>query len=278
MTWLLWRQHRSQVLVTVVGTCNLVGNLFSGYGAIIDLVHLSIVLPVILGAFVGATLVAREREQVTNVLVRTQTVTRPRWLYSQIAAALAGTVVASAVVSALVTWWSNTPNALDGNRFEGAQFDTQNVLPIALAIFAVALGIAAGCILRRTLPALATTVAVYVGVRLPVSVYLRPHYLKPITRSFSAQRGYHRPVRVMDDEGAHGRRGGQEREFSDPDSPVVPADPPGRVELPGPPRLPHGRDVPAAESLLAVPVDRIGDLRGPRRGPHHGRGRVHPPP
>jgi hypothetical protein len=185
MTWLLWRQHRSQVLVTVVGTCNLVGNLFSGYGAIIDLVHLSIVLPVILGAFVGAALVAREREQATNVLVWTQTVTRRRWLYSKIAAVLAGTVVASVVVSALVTWWSNTPNALDGNRFEGAQFDTQNVLPIALAIFAVALGIAAGCILRRTLPALATTVAVYVGVRLPVSVYLRPHYLKPITRSFS---------------------------------------------------------------------------------------------
>jgi hypothetical protein len=214
MTWLLWRQHRSHVLVTVVGTClfaiavgitgvhmahiyksslaacmangtcNLVGNLFSGYGAIIDLVHLSIVLPVILGAFVGATLVAREREQATNVLVWTQTVTRRRWLYSKIAAVLAGTVVASAVVSALVTWWSNTPNALDGNRFEGAQFDTQNVLPIALAIFAVALGISAGSLLRRTLPALATTVGAYVGVRLLVSVYLRPHYLKPITRSF----------------------------------------------------------------------------------------------
>lgn len=214
MNWLLWRQHRSQVFVTVVasalfaiavlitgvhmahiyesslaactanGTCNLVGNLFSGYGAIIDLVHLSIALPIILGTFVGATLVAREREHATNVLVWTQTVTRRRWLYSKIAAVLAGTVIASAAVSALVTWWSNTPNALDGNRFEGAQFDTQNVLPVALAIFAVALGIAAGCILRRILPALATTVGVYVGVRVLVSVYLRPHYLKPLTRSF----------------------------------------------------------------------------------------------
>jgi hypothetical protein len=214
MNWLLWRQHRSQVFVTVAGvglfavavvitgvhmahvydsslaactangTCNLVGNLFSGYGAIVDLVHLSIVLPVLLGAFVGVTLVAREREQATNVLVWTQTVTRRRWLFTKIAAVLAGTVVTSAAVSALVTWWSNTPNALDGNRFEGAQFDTQNVLPVALAIFAVSLGIAAGCILRRTLPALATTVGVYVGARLAVAVYLRPHFLHASTRSF----------------------------------------------------------------------------------------------
>ena len=48
-------------------------------------------------------------------------------------------------MTALVTWWSGTPNALDGNRFEGAEFDTQNVVPIAFALFAVALGIAAGC-------------------------------------------------------------------------------------------------------------------------------------
>lgn len=214
MSWLLWRQHRAQVLVTSVaiglfavavlltgvhmahvyddaraactsnGTCDLVHNLFSGYGAIIDVVHLTLLFPVILGAFVGAMLVAREKENATNVLVWTQSVTRRRWLFAKIATVLLGTLVTSAVVSVLVTWWSGTPNALDGNRFEGSQFDTQNVLPIALAIFAVALGIAAGCVLRRTLPALATTVGGYIGVRVLVAVYLRPHYLKPITRSF----------------------------------------------------------------------------------------------
>jgi hypothetical protein len=214
MSWLLRRQHRSQAMVAMVGivlfavaviptgvhmahvyktsladctsngTCDLVGNLFSGYGAIIDLVHLSIALPVLLGTFVGATLVAREREHATNVLVWTQTVTRRRWLLTKIATVLAGTVIVSAAVSALVTWWSNTPNALDGNRFEGAQFDSQNILPIAFAVFAVALGIAAGCLLRRTLPAIATTVGVYVASRVLVSVYLRPHYLHAATRVF----------------------------------------------------------------------------------------------
>jgi hypothetical protein len=214
MTWLLWRQHRSQALVTGIaialfavavvltgahmanvldaartceanGTCGFGGNLFAGYGAIIDTVHLTILLPVILGAFFGASLIARETEHATTVLVWTQTVTRRRWLFTKVAGALAATVVVSAAVSVLVTWWSNTPNSFDGNRFEGAQFDTQNIAPIAFAVFAVALGLAAGSILRRTLPALATTVGVYAAVRLVVSVYVRPHFAGVVTKTYA---------------------------------------------------------------------------------------------
>jgi hypothetical protein len=213
MTWLLWRQHRSQaavfaaglalfaiaVLITGVqmahdytdavrncpnnGACDLVGHLFRGDGAIIDIVHLSVVVPILLGVFLGATLVARETEHATNVLVWTQTVTRRQWLLAKVGMAVVASMVWSAAVAALVTWWSGTPNALYGNRFEGAQFDTQNIAPIAFALFAVALGIAAGAVLRRTLPALATTVVCYVAARLVVAIYLRPHYLSPVTRA-----------------------------------------------------------------------------------------------
>ncbi len=214
MTWLLWRQHRSQALVTGIAialfavavwltgvhmgnilyaarncdathTCGFNGNLFSGYGAIIDLVHLSIVVPLLLGAFFGASLIARETEHATNVLVWTQSVTRRRWLFSKVATAIGATIVLSAAISALVTWWSGTPNSFYGNRFEGAQFDSQNIAPIAFAVFAVALGLAAGSILRRPLPALATTVFAYAGVRLLVSVYLRPHYEKAVSRVYA---------------------------------------------------------------------------------------------
>ncbi len=166
---------------TANGTCDLVGNLFQGDGAIVDLVHLSIAVPVLLGVFLGATLVARETEQATNVLVWTQTVSRRRWLLTKIAAALGATLLVAVAVTVLVTWWSATPNALYGNRFEGAQFDTQNLTPIAYALFAVCLGIAAGCFLRRTLPALAATVGLYLGARVAVAVYLRPHYLAATT-------------------------------------------------------------------------------------------------
>jgi hypothetical protein len=215
MTWLLWRQHRSQAAVAAAGlalfaiavlitgeqmshdyndaahncpgngACELVGHLFRGDGAIVDIVHLSIVVPVLLGVFLGATLVARETEQATNVLVWTQTVTRRQWILAKVGMALVASLVWSAAVAGLVTWWSGTPNALYGNRFEGAQFDTQNVAPIAFALFAVALGIAAGCVLRRTVPALATTVVAYVASRVVVAIYLRPHYLEAVTRSFA---------------------------------------------------------------------------------------------
>jgi hypothetical protein len=215
MTWLLWRQHRSQatvaaaslalfalaVLLTGVhmahiyhdavrncpsnGACEFTGRLFQGYGAIVDIVHLTIAVPLLFGVFVGATLVARETEHATNVLVWTQTVTRRQWLLAKVGLAVAATVVWCAGVSALVTWWSGTPNALYGNRFEGAQFDTQNVVPIAFGLFAVALGIAVGSLLRRTLPALAATVGGYAALRLIVAIYVRPHYAKAVTRSFA---------------------------------------------------------------------------------------------
>jgi len=169
---------------TANGTCDFVGDLFQGYGAIVDVVHLSIAVPVLLGVILGAALVGRETEHATNVLVWTQSVTRRRWLFTKVAFALVATLVTSAAVSALVTWWSGTPNALYGNRFDGTQFDTQNLVPIAFALFAVALGIAAGSFFRRTLPAIATTVGAYTAVRVLVAVYLRPHYLKSFTRTF----------------------------------------------------------------------------------------------
>lgn len=213
MSWLLWRQHRSQALIVAIalgvfavltlvtgvhmanryedalrsctnGTaCDFTGNLFSGDAAIIDLERLTLLVPVLLGAFFGATVIARETEGATNVLVWTQTVSRRRWLVSKVATVLLATIVISGAVSALVTWWSGTLNSLDGNRFQGAQFDTQNLVPIAFALFAVALGLAAGAVLRRTVPALATTIGVFIAVRLAVGVYLRPHFGPLVTRS-----------------------------------------------------------------------------------------------
>jgi len=142
------------------GRCLVVGRLFSGYGAIIDTVHLTILVPVVFAAF-GATLIARETDAGTNVLVWTQGITRRRWLIAKIVFAVVAALVVAALVSALVTWWSGTPNSLDGNRFQGAEFDTQNIVPVADALLAVAIGLAAGAWLRRVVPALALSIGVY---------------------------------------------------------------------------------------------------------------------
>lgn len=212
MNWLLWRQHRAQVLwssgllalftvavlVTGIHMANLydsaragctggapclLDHLFDGYGAIIDTVHLTLLVPVALGAFVAAPLIAREVDQNTHALAWTQSVTRRRWLVSKVTAVVAGSVLLTAAVTALVTWWSGTPNSLGGDRFEGAQFDTQNLVPIAFTLFAVGLGLAAGAVLRRTLPAVVTTVIAYVAVRLAVGVFIRPHWMAPLHRT-----------------------------------------------------------------------------------------------
>jgi hypothetical protein len=202
MSWLLWRQNRLQIYVTaaalalfaliltVTGVhmahvydhavrhcqdCLNAGQLFRGYGAIIDIVTLSIAVPILLGVFLGATVVARETESSTHVLAWTQAITRRQWVVAKVAAAVAATLVWSAALTVMVTWWSTTMNTYDHNRFQPVKFDTQNLMPIAFALFAVALGIAAGAFLRRTLPAIGVTIAGYLAVRIPVEVYLRPH-------------------------------------------------------------------------------------------------------
>ena len=205
MNWLLWRQHRAQGAVAAIslgvfavllwitgvsmantyhsalascqasGTCGGL-NLFSGDGAIMDLVNLSAAVPLLMGLFWGVTSVGREIDTGTHQLVWMQSVRQKDWLRGKISLLLAAAVLWGAAVSAIVTWWSGTLNSLDGNRFDPGKFDVQNLMPVAYALFGVALGLAAGAVLRRVLPALAVTVVGFVGVRLIISTYVRPYY------------------------------------------------------------------------------------------------------
>jgi hypothetical protein len=214
MNWLVWRQHRHQavfaaaalgafaVLLIVTGihmaslyrsalrtcaatdSCNHLDLFHGGYQAVIDTVNLSAVVPVLLGLFWGAPLIAREIEQDTHKLAWTQTVTRQRWFTAKVGWVIGAAALWGAGISALVTWWSNPENALQANRFDPSPFGTQGLVPVAYALFAVALGIAAGALLRRTLPALAATGGLYVAVRLVVTVFVRPHYQAPVIASF----------------------------------------------------------------------------------------------
>jgi hypothetical protein len=212
MTWLLWRQHRLQgavtsgllavlaILLAVTGVtmasdyrdalagCSRPGfncdniKLFQGDGAIIDTVNATILVPVVIGMFWGATLVGREYDTGTNLLVWTQSVTRRHWLRTKIATLIISSALAGTALSVMVTWWSRTMNLYRGdNRFDPLQFDLQGLSPIAFTMFAAALGLLAGAAWRRTLPAIATTIAGFFGVRLAVELWLRPYYEQAIT-------------------------------------------------------------------------------------------------
>ena len=211
MTYLLWRQHRNQALLALFGlavlaavllvsgvdmassyhsalqtcgasgTCgDLANQLFRNDGLLLDLVAFTIAAPALFGLFWGAPLVAREFEEGTQQLVWTQTVTRRRWLAAKVGAMLGAAALWGAAISALVTWWYGPLNALNGYRFNFGHFDSQGLAPVGYAVFAVALGIVTGVVWRRVLPALATTLGVFIAVRFGIAYGLRPHYMAPL--------------------------------------------------------------------------------------------------
>ena len=145
-----------------------------------------------LGLFWGAPLVAREFETGTSQFIWTQSITRLRWLAVKAGWLLLAAAAWGGAVSALVTWWSGPKNALQLDIFT-AGFDYMGVTPAAYAVFAVALGIAVGAVLRRTLPTLAVTLAGFIGVRLLISEYARQHYISPVTRHFDLLSGFSPP-------------------------------------------------------------------------------------
>ena len=51
----------------------------------------------------------------------------------------------------------------DADGFESNRFDVTDIVPVSYAIFAMALGICAGLLLRRTIPAMAVTLAGFAG-------------------------------------------------------------------------------------------------------------------
>lgn len=206
MTWLLWRQHRVPAAVAVAllaafavpvwltgdhlssalqacradRSCGDI-SLFEHYHAINMIVDLTVAVPLLIGIFWGATLIGKELETGTTTLAWTQSITRRQWLRTKLLTLFLATAACSAAVTALVTWWSRTHNATAESRFDGLQFDIQGIAPIGYALFASALGLAAGVLWRRALPAMATTVAGFVAVRLVVELAVRWHYMSPAT-------------------------------------------------------------------------------------------------
>ena len=212
VNFLVWRLHRNQVyfataalavlavVLLVTGTVmaddyrnslascaaahcgDLVSSsLFRGDGAIIDLVDLTLVVPLLFGLFWGAPLLSKEFEDGTHNLAWTQGVSRRHWLRVNIGWSLVAAALWGAALAALVSYWRFPENALN-SRFQA--FDIQGIVPVAYALFAVALGIAVGSVLRRVLPSLAVTLALFVGLRALIGVYLRPHLMAPITKLF----------------------------------------------------------------------------------------------
>jgi hypothetical protein len=131
--------------------------------------------------FLGAPLIAREVERGTYRLAWSQGVTRLRWMSVQVGALVVGTTLLFGAFSLLIMWWRGPLDHVNGDRF-ATGFDLEGIAPVAYALFALALGIAAGVLLRKTVPAMAVTLGGFAVLRGVVEFALRPQYLPPVAR------------------------------------------------------------------------------------------------
>ncbi len=137
-----------------------------------DLIHIAqiavVVVPAMIGLFIGAPLFAREFEQGTHVLAFTQSVSRTRWMATKFVVAAFPAVLFVAVLQLLVRSWVNAAGQLGplvGGPYYFTTFDAQGVSPIAYTLFAYALGVFVGALFKRTLVAIALTLGVFVVAR-----------------------------------------------------------------------------------------------------------------
>src|SRR5262249_55719307 len=138
-------------------------------------------LPAVTGVFWGAPLLAREFATGTYRLAWTQSITRTRWLAAKVAVVGTASVAASGMLSWLVTWWSTPLDGLSDTKFDPTIFSQRDVVPMGYAAFAFALGLIAGLLIRRTLPAMATTLVGSTTSGLVALAWVRWHFAPPDT-------------------------------------------------------------------------------------------------
>jgi hypothetical protein len=214
MIWLTWRQSRVQVaavygaiaallLFLAITAANLptFDGIYlqrfkaEGLASAIYLFASAAVLcvPAIVGVFWGAPLVARELEAGTHRLAWNQSVTRTRWLATKLGVTgLAAMSVTGVASLALIRWSHSLDTALNaGQSSDGPLgvarimplfFGARGIAPIAYTAFALALGVTAGIVVRRVVPAMAITLAVFVVVQIATPTFVRAH-IGPTTTS-----------------------------------------------------------------------------------------------
>jgi len=152
-------------------------------------------LPPVFGILLAAPVVL-ELEQGTYRLIWTQGITRLRWVAMKLNLIVAGAIVVSLALSALMAWWRGPLDTLQG-PFNPNAFDFEGIMPIAYTVYAVALGLAVGVVLRRTIPAMALTLVGFLGLRVTLEA-LRPHYVPPVVTTVAGSVSLHPADWVLD--------------------------------------------------------------------------------
>jgi hypothetical protein len=155
---------------------------FDDYQNVIFVGLLLLFLPLLVGMFWGAPLIAREVEHGTHRLVWTQGISRLRWATTKIGVVTVAVFVITAIYAAMLTWWITPAIRTSGQRFDYIFFDIHGIVVFGYVAFALLLGVFAGAVTGRLLSAMAITVVGFIGVRLLVMLAARDHFLPTETR------------------------------------------------------------------------------------------------
>jgi len=214
LVWVTWRQHRAAlvgvaallgglaVYLLIMGLkihsayraaaschplgsaiCDVTTRPFASYYHTAQQMSLYLqVIPVVVGVFVGAPLLARELETGTFRFAWTQGCGRLRWAVAKLALLAVAVTAGAAAFSLLFSWYYQPFFA---ERLDGALapqlFDLRAVDFAAWTLAAFALGAFAGVVIRRTVPAIVASLAAWTGLNFATALFLRKHYQTPLT-------------------------------------------------------------------------------------------------
>lgn len=222
MAGIIWRQHRIALagVVVILGalavwlwvagttvhhdyaaatTCHpassatcqeLVGTFNSTWDSVSIPAVLLQIVPALIGAFVGAPVLARELETGTFRFAWTQGFGRWRWALAKLVVLAVALAAAGWAFSLVLSWcyqpFSGADNqdlGLYGNSPLVGLFSLREVTLPAWTVAAFAVSALAGMLIRRTVPAIVATLAVYAGLAIATVALLREHYLAPLVTS-----------------------------------------------------------------------------------------------
>ena len=176
----------SMVCGDLIGTFNGLGG-FLANGLILQAV------PALIGAFVGAPLLARELETGTVRYAWTQGFGKVRWALAKLVLLAMAVTAAAAALSVLFSWYYapylpsghqglalSKEAPIEASPFAPGLFDLRGVSFAAWTLAAFAIGALAGILIRRVVPAIVATLAGYTGLALATGGLLRQHYLAPL--------------------------------------------------------------------------------------------------
>lgn len=208
MIWTTWRQHRAEATVgavifgALVALMLVIGNIARDHaralglpactggggdcGDALDRLHREfhsippftfalIAVPLVAGMFWAAPLVSREYEAGTHRLAWTQSVSPLRWITTKITLIFTLVGAAALALGLLATWTLDPLTAAFGGRYNSSWFDVQGTVAVSCMLFALAVGVAASALIRRTIPAMAVTLVAYAAARIPIH-WIRWHF------------------------------------------------------------------------------------------------------